>query len=415
MHFFKIAKNTLYQSIAKLFSSFIGFLITIIIARSFGVLGYGDFIKITSFVAPFYLFVDFGLNAFYLQLKKEEENYSRFFSLRLFLALLVFILINLINIFLPYNEFNNIGYSPVVKFGIFLFSISLFSQAIIYSSSAIFQKRLKYFYYMLSILLGSAVNLVLVLFFTKMQGSITYVILAFVISGILTALFTILFAREKISSLKLNIQFSKKLIGLSFPLALMLIFNLVYFRIDAIILTFLKSTKDVGVYGLSFKFFDFLIALPLFLSNSLYPILLQNQKNLRKLKLIIKNYSFVFIFSGIFLIIPFWFLSLLFSFINKDFLEAVLPFRILLFSLPFFFISSFFQWVLIAFKKQKFLMFVYLLTSLLNILLNLIFIPKYSYLASATITIISEALIVLILLVKLINTQKILEKDYKYE
>ncbi len=410
MYLFKIAKNTFFQAVAKLFSSFVGFLITIIIARSFGVLGYGDFIKITAFVAPFYLFVDFGLNAFYLQLKKEDENYSHFFSLRILLALIVFILLNIINLFLPYDQISNIGYSPIVKFGIFIFSISIFSQAIIYSSLAIFQKKLKYLYYMFSIVLGSLINLILVYFFTITQRPIIYIIIAFVISSILTGALTIFFAKEKIKNLSINFNFSKKILRLSFPLALMLIFNLVYFRIDAIILAFLKSTADVGIYGLSYKFFDFLIALPLFLSNSLYPILLENQKNLRKFKSIVKNYSFVFVISGFVLILPFWYLSPLFSIINKDFVMSVLPFRILLLSLPFFFISSLLQWVLIVLKKQKFLMYLYLSVTILNIILNLIFIPKYSYIASATITIVSEALIVVILLIKFFDTKKLLER-----
>ncbi len=66
MEHFTIAKNTIYQSIARTVASFIGFIITIIIARNFGITEFGDYIKITSYVAAFYLIIDFGLNAFFL-------------------------------------------------------------------------------------------------------------------------------------------------------------------------------------------------------------------------------------------------------------------------------------------------------------------------------------------------------------
>jgi O-antigen/teichoic acid export membrane protein len=402
MQYFKIAKNTLYQSFAKLFSSFIGFLITIVIARSFGTLGYGDFVKITSFVAPFYLIVDFGLNAFYLQINKESKKYSDLFWLRIFIALITFVIVNLINLLLPFNQANNIGYSPLVKIGIFIFSISILSQSVIYSSFAIFQEKIKYFYYMLSIIIGSVVNLLLVVLFAFGRSSVLTIIAAFVISGCITALFSQIFSRGKIRPINFNTQFSKKLLKTSLPLALMLIFNLVYFRIDSIILAFFKTSKDVGVYGLAYKFFDFLIALPLFLSNSLYPMLLSNQKNLRKLNRIIRNYSFVFIFLGFILIFPFWFLSPLLVLIKNDFSLSIFPFRILLLSLPIFFITSFLQWILISFRKQKYLLFVYLFSALVNVLLNLIFIPKYSYIAASYITVISECLVLVLLLIKLI-------------
>jgi len=69
-----IFRNTSFQIFSKLATSGISFLIAILIARNFGVLGFGDFTKITAFVAPLYLVVDFGLNAVFLQ-KEESKNF----------------------------------------------------------------------------------------------------------------------------------------------------------------------------------------------------------------------------------------------------------------------------------------------------------------------------------------------------
>jgi O-antigen/teichoic acid export membrane protein len=191
----------------------------------------------------------------------------------------------------------------------------------------------------------------------------------------------------------------------------MLVFNLVYFRVDTILLSLLKTSNDVGVYGLSYKFFDFLIALPLFLSNSLYPFLLANKKNTRKFFLLVWNYLLIFAITGVFLIIPFLFLSPVFTFIRNDYVLSVLPFNLLLFSLPIFFVTSLLQWTLITLGKQKFLMWVYFASTIINIILNLIFIPQYSYIASAIITGVTELLVMIILGIKLFNLKILLERE----
>jgi O-antigen/teichoic acid export membrane protein len=89
----------------------------------------------------------------------------------------------------------------------------------------------------------------------------------------------------------------------------------------------------------------------------------------------------------------------------------MIPFRILLLSLPFFFTTSFLQWVLITLEKQKYLMYVYLFSTLLNIVLNIIFIPQFSYLASATITLMSEALVFVFLIGEVLKTRIFLTRQ----
>jgi O-antigen/teichoic acid export membrane protein len=164
----------------------------------------------------------------------------------------------------------------------------------------------------------------------------------------------------------------------------------------------LARTPDVGIYSLSYKFFDFLIALPLFLSNAIYPLLLK-EKNKPSIYTTTKKYFFIFLAFSLVVLVPFWFVSPIFSLIKSDFVASVIPFRILLFSLPFFYVTSLLQWVLITLGKLKFLMYVYLLSMAVNIFLNLIFIPKYSYVASATITLVSEAIVFTLLIVKIIS------------
>lgn len=400
-----IFKNTFYQLVSKFFTSGVSFIATIIIARHFGVLGYGDFAKITSFVAIFYLIADFGLNAIFLREDEKKIHFKDLFYFRIALALILIFLANVISFFLPFNKQLNLGFSENVRLGIFIFSFSILSQAMITTGNAIFQKKMRYDFSALSIITGSMTGFILTITFVLLDFPLHYILFAFMAGGFISGLFSIFFTKEKIF-FNLDYAFIKKLVKESLPLGLMLIFNLIYFRIDILLLSFLKPTIDVGVYGFSYKFFDFLIALPIFLSNALYPSLLTHKKNYRSFFSITKKYFFVLLVSSLLLVFVFWFLAELIPLVKGDFSLSILPFRLLLLSLPFFFTTSILQWALIAQKEQKFLMYIYLISAVFNVLLNLIFIPSASYIASAIITGVSEIVVFTILALKMILIQK---------
>ncbi len=392
----EIFKNAFFQAFARIVTTGLGFLITILVARYFGADSFGDFSKITSYVALYYLFVDFGLNAIFL---KEAKSFSTLLYLRILIASVIFIFANLIANVLPYNPILNIGFSPLVRFGIFIYSFSLFAQAIIFSTASIFQKNLRYEFYVVSQIVGGVINFFLIgvlVFFAK---SLELVIFSFLVSTFITAIVSLLFIKERFW--EFDFPYSKKILISSIPLGLMLIFNLIYFRIDIFILSFMKPNVDVALYSLAYKFFDFFIALPLFLSNALYPKLLQSISDKKSFYKILKTYLPIYLILSIIFLIPVWFLSPLFSLVSSEFSKAYIPFRILILSLPIFFITSFLQWVLISIGKQKRLSLIYATSLSLNIFLNLLFIPRYSYIASSVATGVSEAFVLVFLIIEL--------------
>ena len=134
-----------------------------------------------------------------------------------------------------------------------------------------------------------------------------------------------------------------------------------------------------------------------FFMNSLYPVMLgQVKEGEEKLKNLIKKLTFLLLFTSLPLTLLVFFLAPLLTLIKADFSPSILALRVLSFSFPLFFLSALFMWVLIALGRQRLLMFFYGISMILNIILNLIFIPQYGYLASATLTGVTE-LAVLIL------------------
>lgn len=397
MKFFRsVTTNTVFQIVARLISSGSSFLIALFVAREFGVNGYGELAKITAFVSFFYLFVDFGFNAIFLQMEQTFSRFADLFYLRLFMSVGLLVVVALIGVSLPYASASQIGYSPLVKLGILLFSLTLVTEGVLYSATSIFQKKLAYKNLAFSAACGAVVSLSVVGLTILLHLSLLFIVVAYVLGGVVESMCALLLTKEAVAPVRIDTQFVKDLALQTAPITLMLLLNLVYFRVDGFLLALMKSTKDVGIYDLAYKFFDFLIALPLFLSNSIYPHLLASEKNSRTPIAKVATYAGAFFGFGTLLIFPVWFATPLLVFIKHDFLASSLPLRILLLSLPVFFTTSILQWVLIAKKKQKFLLLVYTLSLVANIIGNIIFIPHYSYVASAIITDISEVFVLVL-------------------
>lgn len=398
----KLAAHTVYQIIARIASSGASFLITILIARHFGVASYGDYAKVTAFVTIFYLLADFGLNAIFLQKTDVTQRFKELFYTRLLLSIGLVVVVNFFAFILPYNPITQIGFSPLVRMGISLFSLTIICEAILYSAFAVFQRRMIYERFMWATSIGSVISLVSVGCFILIGLPLVWVFVGLLFGAIVEAGFSILFSEEKLFPVKVHVPFVRVLMKETIPVAFMLLFNLIYFRVDMLLLALFRPSTDVGFYDISYRVFDFLIALPLFLSNVLYPKLINDEKNKRNTISKQLQYSLMFVIFGALVVIPFWFGSpLLFYVVKPSLLPATVPLRILLLSLPVFFVTSILQWLLLSKKQQKFLAAVYFFLTVVNVLLNLLFIPQYGYIASAIITGVCEAGVLLVFLIRL--------------
>lgn len=394
----KIISNTAWQLIARIASSGTSFCITILIARSLGVSGYGDLAKITAFVSLFYLLIDLGLNAVFLQSEEHEKRFADLFSFRIVMAIGLFFLVGSIALFLPYTPSTGVGYSPLVKIGIIFFGLTFLGRAVSYSTAAVFQREFSYRYSTLASLGGSVMTLISVALFLFLKAPLLSIVGAYVLGSVTEGVLDMIFVKEKVTTLSFDTRFAKRLLLDTLPITIMLLLNLMYFRVDLFLLTILKSTHDVAMYDFAYRFFDFLIALPLFLSNSMYPALLSTEKNTRIALPKLMLYTLGFAILGVVIAIPVWIGSPLLLLVKHEFSDASLALRLLVLSLPIFFATNIIQWVYIAKKKQVFLLFVYGGSLLLNIILNIFFIPHYSYVGSAIITGVSEAGVLLALL-----------------
>lgn len=394
-----IAINTISQIAGKIITSATTFVISILIARDLGASGYGDFTKVTTFVAFFYLFSDFGLNPAYLELSAKQKAAKILLSLRTVLGLaLVFLCLAILS-FLPGTETQ--GYTPLVKFGIIFFSVTILFQALITTTNAFFQKHLRYDYGTYALGAGSILTLLLITQFPSfhMQGNLIVILCAFLLGTFLTVISALFFAKKLAPELGFgwNTGLARSMLTIALPLGLTLICNVVYFHADSVILTLTRSSAEVGIYGFAYKLFEFPLVIPTFFMNAVFPLLLISKKSentpafLRQIK---QSAAILFPLSLVILLCGYIAAPLL-SLIKSDFVASIAPFRVLLVSLPIFYLTSITMWTLIALKKRMTLLGIYVLSMIVNIGSNIMFTPVYGYMAAAWITVGSEAFVLL--------------------
>jgi len=206
----------------------------------------------------------------------------------------------------------------------------------------------------------------------------------------------------------LDAKFLKEILIGSLPLGLMFIFSQINFKIDSIFLSVLQLPKKIGltsqetlgIYGLPYKIFEVALVVPTFFMNATYPVLVAHMAvGKEKLKGTFTRVMLFLVAAGLFC-------STVGIFLSKFAIEllggngfelSVTVLRILMFGMVLYFLTQPISWLIVTLGKQKFLPWIYLISATFNVTANYIFIPKYSFYASAIITHLSELLILIML------------------
>ena len=393
----KIVYNTAVQFIGRLFTSFIGFATTIILARYLGAADYGVYAKIYTLASFFYLFVDFGLNAVYI--RKFQNNLKHLKNV--FVLRTIFFLISVVLIFLFLTFSGTSIFTSQEK----LWTIILIPTILLFgyytTFNIIFQLKMRYDLSVISSILGGLFGLVLLVGF--IQYGLVMAILALVVGYFLTVVCAYFFSRkilnisldlsEKCSSTQIKTLFKQAL-----PLGAMLFLNTMYSRVDVFVISGFIGNQAVGVYQLAYKFFEFPLSFALFFSNSVFPHYISTyQSNPTYFWQIFKKSTFYLILSSIVFTVGGWVVANYLNLIKPEYALSTRPLQILVLSYPIFFATSALSWLMFVIKKEKYLIGVYGASFVVNILANILLVPKYSYLASSWITVGGEVLVLLML------------------
>ena len=398
MYLRSITTNTAYQLFGRIVSGFLGFLVTLLLARNLGSYYFGEYTKIMAFILLFSPVLDFGLNAIYIREsdKQATQTFSSFLGMRLGMAVF---LSCVSSFFILILGVLNRGFSHTVVLGVIIGASFFITQAICLTAQAIFQKKLHYDLTTVTLIVDAIVNLILVGFFIRSGFIETAGVFGAVVAGVVgggsAAIVSLYFLKKLHFSTTPLMEWGmwQKLILVSLPFGITLLFNTVAFRVDAILLSAFRSSAEVGEYGLAYRFFELFLVLPTFVMNSVYTLLLTEKRGSKKFW---KKFKYI---SGGLVVLGMVVSSVVYKgapflvFIKSEYLPAVRLLQMLSLSLPLFFITSPLMWLFLLLKKDRWLPLVYGIGAVVNICLNFFFIPRFGALAAAIITGVTELVI----------------------
>jgi len=396
---FKILYNTGVQFAGRFATSLIGFITTLILARSFGASGYGVYTKIYTLASFFFLLIDFGLNAVYVRRYQNDlSKLNQVFKLRgqIFVFSLLVILL-----FLGLS--GSVVFRSEEKIWALLFVPTIWLYGLYTTFNIVFQLKLRYDLSVSAAIIGGLIGLLLLIPAVKL--GLMPAIASLVIGYLLTVLVAWWFSRRLANfSLGPVAKSSLSLFKEALPLGAMLFLNTMYSRADVFVLAAFSGDKAVGIYSLAYKFFEFPLAFAAFFANSVFPHYVATFKtNQTHFWQIFKKATIGLVIVSLLFTLGGYILAPYLRLIKPEYALSGLPLQILVLSYPVFFATSALSWLVFILKKEKALIWIYGLSFILNILANWLLVPQYGYLASSWITVAGEILVLLFLIVILLS------------
>lgn len=343
-----------------------------------------------------------------------KDDYSNYVSNVIFLSSIIFL--GYFILFIIFKDF----FSSIVGFDGYLYYLMIFYSYFLFIRASIIAKlRVQYKYKKVSLinllisLTGLIISIVLITFVFKTDSYIGKIIG----DTSLVIIFGFFFYYYLIKNLKkIKKHYLKYAMLFSAPLILHALSNVVNNQVDRIILEFYKGTVEVGLYSFAYSLGTAMFVIVHALDQAWSPWMYEQMEKNKILS--IKQYAilyrnFIFIAFVIFLFLAPELVKVMAA---KSYWDAIPV-------LPWIFLGFYFTFMYTLevkiefFHKRTFLISLGTLCSaIINIILNIIFIPHYGYMAAAITTTISYFFLFLFhyFVVTFILNKKIFELNFHF-
>jgi O-antigen/teichoic acid export membrane protein len=390
----KIAYNVVFNVITKVLSTILALVAIGFITRYLGTQGFGDYSTVLAYFAFIGAVADLGLYAITAREisrpgADEEKILGNAFALRMVSSIAVFAVVPVFVFFLPYSQ--------NVKIGILIAAASFVFSSTYSVLNGVFQKNLAMDRVATAEVLGKAIQVAIVVFAVQKDLGFTTIILAMLASLIFDFVLVLILVRKYVKlTLRFDFGYWKKFLKESLPLGLSAIVIFIYFKMDTILLSVLKTNAEVGIYNAAYKVIESVSFFPSMIIGLMFPLFSRHIFSDKKhFKHLADETLKVFMILVVPMVIGTLFLSdgIIHLIGGNAFAQSANTLRILIFALAFIFFGGFFNNILIAANHQKKMLWAFVACAAFNVSANLIFIPLYSYTASAIISSFTEFLV----------------------
>lgn len=390
-----ISYNLGIATIARVIIGVIGLAVIGVLTRSLGPDGFGQYNTIFAYLFIFSTVADMGLATILVREvskvdhKAESPVVSKIFTLRLIFIVAILVVADFVVFLFPYPF--------TVKFGVLIASIFSIFSSLSQILTGIFQKHLKTYFVSASDVIARLVQLALLLVLAKTKAGLLAFVWVVVATEIIHFLLIYKFA-DAIAKVKVIIdkKYWREIIKAAFPVAVSLVFTLIYFKLDTIILSLIKPARDVGIYSVAYKVLEVVIFLPAIYIGLVMPRLSKwaAEDKAEFTRTFRQTFDVLSIFVFHFCLYLFLMSDHVVRVIGgSEFTESGGVLKILSLAIFLIFFGNLGGNAIVALNLQRKGMWIYISGAIVNVVANILLIPRYSYFAAAWTTVGTEFLI----------------------
>lgn len=388
--------NTASQVTGQVLGVAVSLLTFVVLARYLGAQAYGEYSIITTYIGFFAIAADWSLYLLIVKgLTGEQDGVKR---TKLFGEHLAFrISVGLVSLILGAILVWFFPYSPLVKLGVGIGIIAFFSNSISQLIYAIFQSEEKLYLTAGLELLYKILLLLSVLVVGFFGWGLLEVVGGMIAAAAVTTLIGVKVGQQfvRFSWRDISIRRSEWLAIFhnSWALGLNALFSTVVFKIDILILSFYATTAAVGTYALAAKIIELLAIFSGAFVGSVFPIIsrLRAERSERLGITIRRSGDFLLIMASYIAMVTFVLADPIVRLAGgQEFAGASAVLRVLALFPVFAFFGNYFYHLAVVFDRQQQIVWRTLAILLVNLVLNLILIPRYGFIAAAYVTIVTE-------------------------
>jgi O-antigen/teichoic acid export membrane protein len=398
----RIIKNSMTPMATSFLNKIIDTAFAMLMLRILGPEGAGKY----GFAIVVYVFLEivtnFGLNTLLTrEVSKDRTQSNRYLSNTAVLRLIILLGITplLIVFLVAWRSFFALPDDTTVT--ILLLTLSLIPSSISAALSSVFLAYEKMEYPAAITTVTTIIRVSLGVVVLLMGFGIIGLASVAIVTNIITALILLYLLGNLFFHPRLEFDpgFNKEMVGTSYPLMLNHLLATLFWRVDVTLLQPMKGDVVVGWYTTAYRFLDGLNIIPSTFTVAIFPIMSRYAKEAREA--LVRAYTtslkaLILVSLPVAILTTFYAEEIILIFGGPAYLpHAAIALRLLVWSVPFGFINSVTQYVLIAIDRQRFLTGAFVLGASFNLVANLLLIPAFSYQAAAVTTILSEIVLLL--------------------
>lgn len=392
----KIAKNTTVLFISQIITYVLGFFITMYTARYLGAGEFGILSLALSLTAIFGICADLGLGTYIVrEIAKDKSLKEKYVSntalMKVFLSILTFSLIFIV--------VNLIGYNDIIKIVAYIITLSAVINAFGTVFSSVFQANEKMEYISIGAILNSSLMFSGTIIGIYYGYDIFYFAMIYVIANSVNLIYILLMYIKTFSFPKIGIDFSlwKPTIKDAWPFGITNLSTTLYTYIDTILLSIFVSTEVVGWYSAAYRLMLIMLFVPNALNTAIFPVMSRFYVSSKdSLRLMYEKYFKYMLIIGI----PIGFGTTILAekiillIFGSGYSQSIIALQILIWTMTFTFAGAAFVQLLQSINRQLLITKISIVSVIFNIVINLVLIPKFSYIGASIATVLTEILLV---------------------